>query len=128
MVRAGHAPPANRSPEGEGAFEVSHKAALWLWTTPEAPAAWHFVTIDGDAGEAIAAHEAMRRLEHGPRSGRARGFGSVKLRARIGGTEWPTSVFPSKPHSGYLLPVKAAIRKAEDLAAGDEICVVLELL
>lgn len=103
---------------------LTHTARLWLWTSPEAPAAWHFLTIHGPAGEAIAAHEAIRRLE----LGKGRGFGSVKVRARIGGSEWATSVFPSKAHDGYLLPVKAAVRKAEALAAGDLLEVQLELL
>jgi len=102
---------------------TTHTAALWLWTTPGAPASWHFLTLDGAAGEAIAAHEAMRRLE----LGRGRGFGSVKVRARIGGSDWATSVFPSKTHDGYLLPVKAAVRKAEGLAAGDRVAVRLDL-
>lgn len=103
---------------------LTHTAILWLWTTPEAPASWHFLTINGAAGEAIAAHEAMRRLE----LGKARGFGSVKVRAQAGKSVWPTSVFPSKEHGGYLLPVKAAIRKAENLAAGDAVALTLELL
>jgi hypothetical protein len=107
-----------------GAFDVVHSAQIWLWAAPEAPASWHFLTIDGQAGEAIAAHEAMDRLG----SGKRRGFGSVKVRARIGDSEWATSVFPSKPHAGYLLPVKAAIRKAQKLAAGDEVAVALDLL
>jgi hypothetical protein len=101
---------------------------MWLWTTPNAPAAWHFITIDGEAGEAVAAHEAMRRLEFGPRTGRARGFGSVKVHAQVGGTRWATSVFPSKAQEGYLLPVKAAVRKAEKLSLDDMVKVRLELL
>jgi hypothetical protein len=84
--------------------------------------------IDGAAGEAIAAHGAMRRLELGPIAGRGRGFGSVRVEARIGDTRWRTSVFPSKAHAGYLLPVKLAVRKAEDLAAGDMAEVELVLL
>lgn len=101
---------------------VTHTAPLWRWQG-EAPAAWHFVTIAGDAGEAIAAHEAMRRLELGQR----RGFGSVRVAARIGSSEWRTSVFPSKAAGGWLLPVKAAIRKAEKLAEGDAVTVTLSL-
>jgi len=97
---------------------------MWLWTTPHAPAKWHFLTIDGEAGEAIAAHEAMQRLEIGS----GRGFGSVKVRAQVGGTRWDTSVFPSKEQEGYLLPVKAAVRRAEKLAVGDMIEARLELL
>lgn len=65
----------------------------------------------------------MRRLE--PGSGR--GFGSVKVEAQIGRTRWHTSVFPSKSH-GWLLPVKASVRKAEGVAAGDEAELVLTLL
>ena len=103
---------------------ISYQAALWRWQGPEGTAAWHFLILDGAAGASIAAHEAMRRLEFGA----GRGFGSVKVQARIGETRWATSVFPSKHHAGYLLPVKASVRKAEDLAAGDVVQVELALL
>lgn len=103
---------------------VTHKGTLWLWSGPEGSGAWHFLTIDGAAAEAIRAHEAMRRLELGS----SRGFGSVKVQARIGETRWATSVFPSSEAQGWVLPVKLAVRKAEDLAAGDEAEVELALL
>jgi hypothetical protein len=103
---------------------IHYLAKLWRWQGPEGTAAWHFLILDGAAGEAIAAHEAMRRLEFGS----ARGFGSVKVQAQIGETRWATSAFPSKSHDGYLLPVKLAVRKAEDLAAGDLVAVELHLL
>jgi hypothetical protein len=103
---------------------VTHTGTLWLWSGPEGNAAWHFLTIDGAADEAIKAHEVMRRLELGS----GRGFGSVKVKARIGSTRWATSVFPSSAAEGWVLPVKLAVRKAEDLAAGDEAEVELELL
>jgi hypothetical protein len=103
---------------------VTHHGALWLWTGPDGGGSWHFLTIDGAAGAAIKAHEVMRRLALGA----GRGFGSVKVQARIGDTKWTTSVFPSSSHEGYVLPVKLAVRKAEDLSAGDETEVELELL
>ena len=103
---------------------VCHTAKLWLWSGPDGSTSWHFITLDGEAGEAIAAHEVVRRLELGS----GRGFGSVKVEARIGETLWRTSVFPSKAHDGFLLPVKAGIRKTEELAAGDEVSVELALL
>ncbi len=104
---------------------LSFTSTLWRWSSDGSPAGgWFFLTIDGEAGEAIAAHEAMRRME----LGRGRGFGSVKVRASIGGSEWATSVFPSKDRGGYLLPVKAAVRKVEVLAEGDEVEAALELL
>lgn len=99
---------------------LTHTGALWRWTTPAAPAAWYFITIDGEAGEALSATALMRRLE-----GLAKGFGSLKVTARIGAAEFKTSVFPSK-ELGWLLPVKAAVRKAEGLGEGDVAEVELE--
>ncbi len=98
-----------------------HTGPLWRWTTPAVPAAWHFVTIDGAAGEALSATAVMRRLE-----GLKAGFGSLKVIAIIAGSTFKTSVFPSK-ELGWLLPVKASVRKAEGLAEGDGVRVTLEL-
>ena len=100
---------------------ITHTGPLWRWTTPAAPAAWFFVTVDGAAGEALSGTALMRRLE-----GAAKGFGSIKVAARIGDTVFKTSVFPSKDR-GWLLPVKAAVRKAEGLSEGDVVEVVLEV-
>lgn len=98
---------------------ITHTGPLWRWTTPSAPAAWFFVTIDGAAGEALSGTALMRRLE-----GMAKGFGSLKVEARIGGSVFRTSVFPSK-ELGWLLPVKAAVRKAEGIGEGDAVTVEL---
>ena len=68
-----------------------HETVLWRWTG-ENGGNWHFVSIDGAAGEALSATALMDKLEHG----RARGFGSVKVTVRIGGSEWATSAFPSR--------------------------------
>ena len=100
---------------------VTHTGPLWRWTTPSAPAAWFFITLDGAAGEALSGTALMRKLE-----GMARGWGSLKVIATIGESRWSTSVFPSK-ETGWMLPVKAAVRKAEGLVEGDAVEVVLEL-
>ena len=98
-------------------------AVLWIWTTDKAPASWHFLTIEGEAAEAIHALALMRRLEFGKR----RGWGAMKVTANIGATTWLTSIFPEKGDGGWLLPVKAAVRKAEGLVAGDDVEVSVEL-
>ena len=59
----------------------------------------------------------MRRLENG----RRRGWGAMKVHVTIGATVWDTSIFPDKGSGGWLLPVKAAVRKAEGLVAGDQV-------
>ena len=102
------------------AERLTHTGPLWIWTTPAAPAAWHFITIDGPAAEALSATALMRRLER-----TARGFGSLKVTATIGATAFTTSVFPSKT-TGWMLPVKAAVRRTEGLAAGDSVLVELD--
>jgi hypothetical protein len=96
---------------------------LWIWSTDKAPASWHFLTLDGEVADAIHALALMRRLEFGHK----RGWGSIKVRATIGDTSWDTSIFPAKDVGGWLLPVKAAVRKAEGLVAGDDVAVEVAL-
>lgn len=101
---------------------LSHKGRLWRWTGASGTGSWHFVTIGGATGEALSGTAMMRRLE-----GTARGFGSLRVEARIGRSSFTTSVFPSKANDGWVLPVKAAVRRAEGLAEGDEVEVLLEV-
>ena len=82
-----------------------------------------YVRIDGAAEEAIKSYELMRRLELGKR----RGFGSVKVNVTLGGSHWSTSVFPNK-ETGWFLPIKKAIQRAEGLSEGDLLEIELELL
>lgn len=96
-----------------------HRGRLWRWTPANGKGSWHFVTVNGTAGEALCATAMMRRLEGG-----ARGFGSLKVQAAIGESYFATSVFPSK-EDGWLLPVKASVRKAEGIGEGDEVDVQL---
>jgi Domain of unknown function (DUF1905) len=98
---------------------INHIGSLWRWKSAksDAPAAWFFVTIDGDAAVRIKSSLARRR-----------GFGSIKVSARIGATVFQTSLFPSNETGGYLLPVKAAVRKAEGLVEGPSVALSLTLL
>jgi hypothetical protein len=45
----------------------------------------------------------------------------------VGGCTWQTSVFPSK-EGNFVLPVKKAVRRAEDLLPGDPMTVGLRVL
>ncbi|MEW2165304.1 DUF1905 domain-containing protein [Streptomyces sp. NPDC007084] len=49
------------------------------------------------------------------------GWGVIPVEARIGEAVFGTSLFPKD--GGYLLPVKNAVRKPLDLAAGDRVTV-----
>ncbi|MBC7644131.1 MAG: DUF1905 domain-containing protein [Thermoleophilia bacterium] len=80
-------------------------------------AAWHFITLPTDLAEEI------NRMASGLKGG----WGSIKVRVTIGSTTWNTSIFPSKSQKSYVLPVKAAVRKAETIEHGDEVEVTLAL-
>ena len=94
-------------------------APLWRWSGG-GKAVWFFVTIGGSTGDALSGTALMDRLERG----RRKGWGGVRVSVCVGDSEWQTSVFPSK-ETGWILPVKAAVRKAEGLIEGDP--VTLEL-
>jgi hypothetical protein len=96
---------------------ITVTSTLWLWSGEGG--SWHFVTIPAEEAVEI-------RLESAA-SGIRRGFGSVRVRASINGIVWATSIFPQKS-GGYLLPVKAAVRRDAGIAAGDDVTVGLELL
>jgi Domain of unknown function (DUF1905) len=100
---------------------------LWIWTTEKAPASWHFITISGDVADAIQVTAVMHRLET-TGGARKRGWGAIKVRAQIGDSIWDTSMFPAKAAGGWMLPVKAAVRKAQGLLAGDNVTVSVTLL
>jgi hypothetical protein len=92
-------------------------AELWLWDARRDDS-WVFVSVPVETSEEIKERSA------GPR----RGFGSVRVRASIGGSTWTTSIFPDSMRGCYVLPVKRAVRKAEELDVGDVAPVRLELI
>lgn len=92
---------------------VVFTAKVWLY--PGESANWHFVTLPPRM-----AAELKTRFH-----GLTKGFGSLPVTVTIGDTAWQTSIFPEKYSKSYLLPLKAAVRKKEDIYAGDEIAVSL---
>jgi hypothetical protein len=49
----------------------------------------------------------------------------IPVHVRIGKTEWETSLFPKDGR--YIVPIKASVRKAENLEKGDKVTVRLEI-
>ena len=56
-----------------------------------------------------------------------RGFGSIPVTVTIGNSIWQTLIFPSKELKTYILPIKASVRKAENLNLGELISYKLEI-
>jgi hypothetical protein len=50
----------------------------------------------------------------------------IPVTVRIGATEWTTSLFPKDDR--YLVPLKAAVRRAEKLEEGDTVTVRLTVV
>ena len=79
------------------------------------PSPFHFVTVPDEQSAAIEAVSSVVTY----------GWGAIPVRARIGRTDFRTSLFPKGDL--YLVPVKAAVRRAEGLELGDHVGVRLEL-
>lgn len=94
---------------------VEFEAELFAWT---GASSWYFVRLP------LAAAEDLRDLALGPPGG----FGSIRVAVRVGASSWSTSVFPDKGSGSFLLPVKKAVRRAEDLEDGDRLAVSLRPL
>ena len=92
---------------------------IWKWQSAEAPAIWYFIHIEKAISEKIKSDTI---------GGIKRGFGSVKVEVIIKETVWQTSLFPSRRHGVYLLPIKACVRKDEDLYEGDEVNINIKLI
>lgn len=91
-----------------GLVIVDFEGTVYRWQA-RPDASWFFVDLPGDVSEMI------REMQD---PALARGFGSVRVRVSIGGSTWKTSIFPSSGTGSYVLPLKRAVRDAEDLTEG----------
>ena len=96
---------------------ITVTSLLWIWQGSGAAGRWYFITVPEEQSAEIKAHAFAS----------PRGFGSVKVEARIGEVIWRTSVFPLNS-GGYLLPLKAEVRRKANIGAGDQVTIELELL
>lgn len=94
---------------------IEFDGEVWRWDARD-DASWFFTSVPPELSADI------REIPRPPR-----GFGSVRVRARIGGSTWTTSIFPDSERASYVLPLKKAVRKAEKVEAGDTATVKVEL-
>ncbi|KQY64636.1 MULTISPECIES: DUF1905 domain-containing protein [unclassified Nocardioides] len=78
------------------------------------PAPYHFVVLPPDAAEIV--DEVKAAVAY---------WGVVPVNARIGETDFTTSMFPRE--GTWFLPVKDAVRRAELVTLGDAVDVVLTI-
>ncbi len=91
-------------------LDFSFTTELWEWKSngEKRGGSWHFVTLPQDISKDIKIFTRHRKT----------GFGSVRVKAVCGRTEWLTSIFPSKEQDAYILPIKKSVREAEGLSKG----------
>ncbi|HMO77811.1 MAG TPA: DUF1905 domain-containing protein [Candidatus Paceibacterota bacterium] len=95
------------------AYKMTEKVFLY----PGETANWHFLPITKGVGQELKAKYGKL----------AKGFGSLPVTVMIGETVWDTSIFPDKYSGSYILPVKAKVRKNEDIEAGDKVAFSITL-
>ena len=91
---------------------------VWLYPAAHSMTGWHFVNVSKRASKEI--KELFDRER--------RGFGSVRVKATVRKTTWNTSVFPDKKTGGYILPLKADVRRKEDIRAGEMLHYSIEIM
>ncbi len=96
-------------------MNLKFKSKIWLYSSEES--SWHFISLPKKLSKDI----------KGTFAEFTKGFGSLKVNAKIGKTSWHSSIFPDKKRACYLLPVKVDVRKKEKLEAGDKVEVKLSL-
>ena len=86
------------------AVVVDVEGEIWFW---RGPAPFHFVTVPEHQCPAI--QDAARIVSYG--------WGMVPVTASTGTTTWTTALTPKDGR--YLVPIKDAVRRAEELDVGD---------
>lgn len=85
---------------------------VWFW---RGPAPWFFITVPEAEAREIKAVERLVTY----------GWGMIPVVVRIGKTEYATALWPKD--DAYIVPLKAAVRKAESLNEGGWVQLTLEI-
>ena len=93
-------------------MHIEFESRIWYW---RGPAPWFFVTVPDKQCNDLRAISGFVTY----------GWGMIPAKVRIGKTEWTTSLLPKD--GSYIVPIKASVRKAEDLEEGDKVTVQLEV-
>jgi Domain of unknown function (DUF1905) len=91
---------------------VDFTTLCWLYS---GKGAWYFVTLPAESAAEIT------YLSKALNGGKRTGWGSVKVTAQVGKTVWQTSLFPDSKNKSYVLPIKAAVRKVENIVEGKSV-------
>jgi hypothetical protein len=91
---------------------IEFNGKIFIW---RGPAPWFFVTVPAEQSQDLKTVSNFVTY----------GWGVIPVQVRIGKTEFQTSLFPKDGR--YLVPIKASVRKAENLEEGDNVTIQLEV-
>lgn len=95
-----------------GEIELRFRAPVIEW---RGPAPYFYARIPPEESDTIA--EFSRALTYG--------WGAIPVMAQIGATQFRTALFPKD--GGYLLPLRADVRKRESIELDTSVAVVVSL-
>jgi hypothetical protein len=93
-------------------MNIEFNGEIWFW---RGPAPFYFVTVPEEQSLNLKVISGIVTY----------GWGMIPVHARIGKTEWKTSLFPKDGR--YIVPIKDMVRIAENLGDGDTVTVQLEV-
>lgn len=91
-------------------MEIEFSGRIWYW---RGPSPWFFVTVPAKQSRILKDIAGFVTY----------GWGMIPVNVRIGETEWETALWPKDGR--YIVPIKASVRKAENLEEGDKVSVRL---
>lgn len=93
-------------------MDMEFSGEIWFW---KGPAPWYFVTVP----------LAQCHILQGLSESVTYGWGMIPVHVQIGKSRWSTALWPKD--GSYIVPLKASVRKAENLDEGDTVTMRLEV-
>lgn len=90
--------------------QYSFRGKVWKY---KGATGWHFVTMSARLSNKIRGNHGMSE----------EGWGRLKTIASVEGFEWKTAIWFDRKSGGYLLPIKAEIRRKANISEGSTISI-----
>ncbi len=95
--------------------QFKFKTKVWLYS---GKASWHFVSLPKGLSRDLKKWFGEE----------ARGWGSLPVEVEIGKSKWKTSIFPDSKSGCFLLPLKASVRKVENVKLGMRVVIGIRIM
>lgn len=96
---------------GDESVRYEFSANVYYYSSSGGMGGWTFVSLPKDLSADI--RDRFQWLE--------KGWGRMTVTAKVGNSEWPTAIWFDTKQDTYLLPLKAQIRKKENLITGQDV-------